>query len=283
MAKRRMFSPQVICSDAFIDLSAGAKSLYLYLGIVADDDGIITGINAHLRFANSGISDLEELLESKFLLKVKDAVVIRHWKTNNQIRKDTYVCTRKDIVDLLIECDDGSYTVREEFAYSTASVTTTCEHNVNGENPVTTTCEHNINSENPVTQCSVVKCSVDKGSVGECSVGDNPPTPSTENENYFSVPITSGELSIDSGQLEQYQRTYKSLDIKAELSAIVNWLKVNPDAITNLKKTKGFIRKWLDRAEKNPKLRKTSVDPPSFDIDEFYNAALARSHKAISG
>ena len=41
MAKKRMFSPQVVASDAFLALPFTAQALYIQLNLEADDDGII--------------------------------------------------------------------------------------------------------------------------------------------------------------------------------------------------------------------------------------------------
>ena len=43
MAQRRMFHTDVVESDKFLDLSAGAQLLYFHLGMQADDDGFLIG------------------------------------------------------------------------------------------------------------------------------------------------------------------------------------------------------------------------------------------------
>ena len=41
MAKRRMFSLDVVDTDSFLDLPASSQSLYFHLGMRADDDGFV--------------------------------------------------------------------------------------------------------------------------------------------------------------------------------------------------------------------------------------------------
>ena len=42
MAKRRMFSLDVVDTDSFLDLPASSQSLYFHLGMRADDDGFVS-------------------------------------------------------------------------------------------------------------------------------------------------------------------------------------------------------------------------------------------------
>ena len=39
MAKKRMFSTDMVDTDAFLNMPGGAKLLYFYLGTHGDDDG----------------------------------------------------------------------------------------------------------------------------------------------------------------------------------------------------------------------------------------------------
>ena len=41
MAQRRMFSPQITESDAFIEMSLSSQALYFHLCMNADDDGFV--------------------------------------------------------------------------------------------------------------------------------------------------------------------------------------------------------------------------------------------------
>ena len=94
MAKKRMFSVDIVGSDAFLDLPYSAQCLYFQLGMRADDDGFVGNPKTIQRIAGTKPSDLELLVKKRFLLQFPSGVVvIKHWKINNQIQKDRYTPT----------------------------------------------------------------------------------------------------------------------------------------------------------------------------------------------
>lgn len=94
MAKKRMFSIDIVGSDAFLDLPYSAQCLYFQLGMRADDDGFVGNPKTIQRIAGTKASDLELLVKKRFLLQFPSGVVvIKHWKINNQIQKDRYTPT----------------------------------------------------------------------------------------------------------------------------------------------------------------------------------------------
>lgn len=94
MAKKRMFSVDIVGSDAFLDLPHTAQALYFQLGMRADDDGFVGNPKTIQRMAGTKASDLELLVKKRFLLQFPSGVVvIKHWKINNQIQKDRYTPT----------------------------------------------------------------------------------------------------------------------------------------------------------------------------------------------
>ena len=112
MAQRRMFSPQIVDSDAFLDMSASAQSLYFHLGMRADDDGFVGNPKKILRMVGGNDDDLKLLLAKRFILTFQSGViVIKHWRINNLIRKDWYKGTIyiEEKNQLKIK-DNGSYT-----------------------------------------------------------------------------------------------------------------------------------------------------------------------------
>lgn len=63
MAKRRMFSLDVVDTDAFLDLPASSQCLYFHLGMRADDDGfgdIVPGMAAFSDFFDQLTPFMEE-------------------------------------------------------------------------------------------------------------------------------------------------------------------------------------------------------------------------------
>jgi hypothetical protein len=95
MAERRMFAKTIVMSDAFIELPHSARSLYIALGMVADDDGFVNNPKSIMRQIESSKDDLDILIQSEFLIAFESGVVaIKAWRINNYIQKDRYTETK---------------------------------------------------------------------------------------------------------------------------------------------------------------------------------------------
>ena len=91
MARRRMFSKEIVCTDKFYDLPPRAQALYFQMGMNADDDGFVSSPRSLLRLLEADKSELELLIDQGYILRYPDGVcLIADWLTNNQIRKDRY-------------------------------------------------------------------------------------------------------------------------------------------------------------------------------------------------
>lgn len=114
MAKKRMFSIDIVGSDAFLDLPYSAQCLYFQLGMRADDDGFVGNPKTIQRIAGTKASDLELLVKKRFLLQFPSGVVvIKHWKINNDIKKDRYSPTvYTDELQMLSIKENKAYTER---------------------------------------------------------------------------------------------------------------------------------------------------------------------------
>lgn len=112
MANRRMFSLDIVDSDAFLDLPLTSQALYFHLGMRADDDGFINNPMRILRTIGGNKSDFEMLIHKRFLLIFPNGVVvIKHWKMHNYIPRDRYKETvYLDEKSLLTLKENGSYT-----------------------------------------------------------------------------------------------------------------------------------------------------------------------------
>lgn len=85
-----MFSPDIVCSDAFLDMPVSARDLYYQLGMAADDDGFVNPKRT-MRTVGASEDDLRILLAKRFLLAFSGGVVvIKHWLIHNLIRADLY-------------------------------------------------------------------------------------------------------------------------------------------------------------------------------------------------
>ena len=94
MAKRRMFSLDVVDTDTFLDLPASSQSLYFHLGMRADDYGFVSSPKRITAMVNASGDDLKLLMAKGFVIPFDSGVcVIRNWKVNNYIQSDRYTPT----------------------------------------------------------------------------------------------------------------------------------------------------------------------------------------------
>lgn len=106
-----MFSPEIVSSDAFLDMGQGAQCLYFHLGMKADDDGFVNP-KAIMRMLGTPEDELKVLLAKRFLLPFESGVVvIKHWLIHNLIRSDLYKETQyKKEKSTLGLNENGAYT-----------------------------------------------------------------------------------------------------------------------------------------------------------------------------
>jgi hypothetical protein len=84
MASKRMFSLNIVDSDAFLDMPVSSQLLYFHLGMRADDDGFIGNAKKITKICNCSVDDLSVLIGKGFLIPFNDGVVvIKHWRMNN--------------------------------------------------------------------------------------------------------------------------------------------------------------------------------------------------------
>lgn len=115
MAQRRMFSKQIVETDAFLDMPKSSQLLYFHLNMEADDDGFVASPKKVMRVIGSSDDDLKILTAKRFILPFESGVcVIKHWLIHNYIRKDTYQETKylQEKNSLEIK-ENGSYTERQ--------------------------------------------------------------------------------------------------------------------------------------------------------------------------
>lgn len=111
MAKRRMFSMEIIDTDNFIEMPRDSRLLYYELCMRADDDGFVSSPKKILKVVGCSDKDLELLIDKNFVIPFSSGVVvIRHWKIHNYIQKDRYKETIYTIEkSLLNQGENGIY------------------------------------------------------------------------------------------------------------------------------------------------------------------------------
>lgn len=111
MAKRRMFSLDIVDTDNFMELPVLSQLLYFHLGTRADDDGFVSNPKKIAKIIGVDIQNLDILIEKNYLIYFESGVVlITHWRLNNYIQKDRYTPTiyTKEFSEIIIE--NGLYT-----------------------------------------------------------------------------------------------------------------------------------------------------------------------------
>lgn len=93
MAKKRMFSSDIVRSDLFLDMPISSQLLYFHFGMIADDDGIVASVRRELSYLSCGNVDDLKVLSDKRLIDFTDdgkIIFIVDWLTNNLLRADRY-------------------------------------------------------------------------------------------------------------------------------------------------------------------------------------------------
>ncbi len=95
MARRRMFSLDVVDTDRFLDMPSSTQALYFHLGMRADDDGFVASPKRTAAMCGCSADDLNLLVAKGFVKPFESGVlVIVDWKKNNLIRPDRYTPTQ---------------------------------------------------------------------------------------------------------------------------------------------------------------------------------------------
>ena len=95
MARRRMFSLDVVDTDRFLDMPSSTQALYFHLGMRADDDGFVASPKRTTAMCGCSADDLNLLAAKGFVRPFESGVlVIVDWRKNNQIRPDRYTPTQ---------------------------------------------------------------------------------------------------------------------------------------------------------------------------------------------
>ena len=142
MARRRMFTAELIDSDNFTDMSVQAQMLYICLSVHADDEGFLSSAK-RLSAPYGGEQSLRELDGAGFIIRFESGVLaITDWHLQNTIRKDRSVGTTHQTERQKVTIIDGKYMLCEENAAGDNQVTTICQPN---DNQVTTICQPNDN------------------------------------------------------------------------------------------------------------------------------------------
>lgn len=115
MAERRMFSKNIIDSDAFLEMPQSTQLYYFHLSMRADDDGFVNKPKSIMMICGAKEDDFKLLIVKRFIIPYESGiVVIKHWRMHNYIQKDRYIETKyKDEKALLVLDENKAYTPAE--------------------------------------------------------------------------------------------------------------------------------------------------------------------------
>lgn len=114
MAEKRMFSKEIIDSDAFLTMPVSSQNLYFHLGMRADDDGFVNKVQSIMAMCKASADDLRVLVSKKYIIPFESGIiVIKHWRINNYIQKDRYKTTNyTELLHLLQINENKSYSLK---------------------------------------------------------------------------------------------------------------------------------------------------------------------------
>ena len=108
MAQKRMFSLQIVDTDAFLDMPISSQLLYFHLTMRADDEGFVGNPKKIMRLIGVQDDDIKILIGKRFILSFESGVVvIKHWLIHNTIRMDRFNKTSYDKEKSLIKTSEN--------------------------------------------------------------------------------------------------------------------------------------------------------------------------------
>lgn len=250
MANKRMFSSSIIDSDAFIEMSPMARLLYINLSMHADDDGFTNSTKREMRIIGASDSDLDELVEKRFVIRFDSGVVaIKHWRINNTLRSDRYKETTytEEKNQLIIE-PNGAYTMKNDEKIVGKP---------NGNQMET----NGIPSDNQcVPQYRGGEDRIDKDRLGKVRLGegcacacdelpenqaDSLTSPSQESNPILYFPTKNGNQPIYQSDIDNLTRYYNgAIDVKAEILACAENSRSKPESVSSWQTA---VTVWISR------------------------------------
>lgn len=256
---RRMFSPEITGSDAFMEMAPSTQALYFQLGMRADDDGFVSP-KMVMRMMGSTEDELKVLMAKRFVLRFENGVVvIKHWRINNLIRKDWYRPT------IYIELRNSLF-IKENGAYT--------DNPDNGTPFIEYVREHIVNE--PFTQDRLGKDRLGKDS--KVSTKKKPtlpainlPTPAEVTNNFFKG--VQDLMNPNAGVTAHQSKEMVSVrDFLANF--VSRYPNVGKDAIWG--EIKRFYAYWTERTKSGKKQRWETEK--TFEVDRRLTYWLSRNN-----
>lgn len=108
MARKRMFSLDIVDADNFLEMPTSSQALYFHLAMRADDDGFLASPKQIIKITNCAIDDLRVLISKGYVIQFNSGVcVIRDWKIHNTIKSDRYKPTIYTTEKALLKAEEN--------------------------------------------------------------------------------------------------------------------------------------------------------------------------------
>ena len=234
MAKRRMFSMDVIDTDLFLEMPMSSQVLYFHLCLRADDDGFLASPKRILRLTGVSEDDLKILFAKQYVIPFDSGIcVIRHWRMHNYIRGDRYKETIYKEEKSMVE-------ENTEKAYQIKSI---CKQELKSGRP------DDIPDDIPNGYTGKDRLGKDRlGKVNKENTCSEPSTKHEASPTVIEILTNKNEhYSVTEQDVEIFKGSYPAVDIIAELGKMKAWAYANP---TNRKTKSGmlrFINSWLSK------------------------------------
>ena len=238
MAEKRMFSSNVIDSDAFLDMSPTARLLYYDMGMRADDDGFIDSPKKIMRIIGASDSDLKELIDNGFILRFESGVIaIRHWYVNNRVRRDTYhetIYTEEKSM-LLLE-KNNVYQLRNDSVTDTLQACNGIGSQIRGGEDRLE--EDRLGEIRLGEGCACVR-EESSEIQADCL------TPPSQESPVLYFPTKEGEQPIYQSDIDNLTNYYNgAIDVKAEILACAENSRAKPEGVSSWQTA---VTKWISR------------------------------------
>ena len=248
MANKRMFSSSIIDSDAFIEMSPMARLLYINLSMHADDDGFTNSTKREMRIIGASDSDLDELVEKRFVIRFDSGVVaIKHWRINNTLRSDRYKeTTYTEEKSLLTIEPNGAYTMKkDDFSVGIPSDN---QQKITGI-PSDNQCEpQNRVEENRVDKTRLEETRLDES---RTCVHESPsesqalPGQPLQESPIVYFPTKFGEQPIYQRDIDDLSNMFNgSVDVRNEIFSCMAYYSDKPESVSSWQST---VKVWINR------------------------------------
>ena len=277
MVTRRMFSSDILCTDDFIKMSQTAQLLYCRLILEADDDGFVGSPLSVCRSIRSNSRSLDELVRNSYVHVFESGVaVVLHWLIHNKIspsKKKPTVFTEE--AALLTTSPNQTYVFRSKISADKQKKSCIGEENT-GEEKIT---------EDKTGEEKREEAGAAEDAASAAAPLPSPAAPPPTKEEIEKYAHEEGLTHVD---LNRFYSYYSATDWHTPTGSPIRWQSKLRDWDLEDRKRPSPKRSAPNHAASNhasPPRSSPRAAPArekgsehSFDVDDFFSAALARSY-----